>query len=585
MKRSFPLILFLLALGCASAPPAPAPPVHLVVVGTTDVHGWFNGHVETPPGGGAGVVWGGLPVFASYVAALRAQNPGRVVVVDSGDMFQGTLESNLFEGEAVVRGYNIIGYSAAAIGNHEFDFGPVGPNAVAREPGQDPLGALKRNAALATFPMLSANMVEKSTGQTPSWARRFTIVRAGGVRLGIIGLSTPDTPATTMIANVATLQFTDPAEAVVREAKALREQGVDAIIVVAHIGGRCTDLSDPHALGTCEKQQEAMELLEKIPPGTIDGFFAGHTHAQMRHYVNGVPALQGLAYSREFSTLDLWIDPKSDKVTRSELRPHTMICSFVYDGTDQCDPKKAPKGAALVPRVFNGATIAADTRVATTLEPYLRRVAAKRDAKIGIRTAAPFTRSYFSESPLGDLLADALREATGADIAFMNSGGIRTDFPAGELTYGDLFAVSPFDNFPAVVELTGAQIVDILRATTNGARGIMQVSGLRYTYDQARDADKPPAQKDRFVSATLANGQPLDPQKLYRVAMPDFIAAGGDGADQVMAQVPPARVVVLYAKAIRDAVVEPLARRPQPLAPKTEGRITVLNEKRGSSDG
>src|SRR5829696_4287049 len=191
MKRSLSLVLFLLAAACASVP---APPVHVVIVGTTDVHGWFNGHVDTPPGGGEGVVWGGLPVFASYVEALRAQNDGRVVVVDSGDIFQGTLESNLFEGEAVVRGYNIIGYAAAAVGNHEFDFGPVGPASIAREPDDDPLGAIKRNADLAMFPLLSANMVEKATGKTPAWSRRTTIVRAGNTRIGIIGLSTPDTP-------------------------------------------------------------------------------------------------------------------------------------------------------------------------------------------------------------------------------------------------------------------------------------------------------------------------------------------------------------------------------------------------------
>src|SRR5687767_5145405 len=138
MQRSLPLVLFLLASACSSVPPPAPAPVHVVIVGTTDLHGWFNGHVESPPGGGEGVLWGGLPALASYIDALRAENGGRVLVVDSGDMFQGTLESNLFEGEAVVRGYNVIGYTAAALGNHEFDFGPVGPDSVVRTPGDDP---------------------------------------------------------------------------------------------------------------------------------------------------------------------------------------------------------------------------------------------------------------------------------------------------------------------------------------------------------------------------------------------------------------------------------------------------------------
>src|SRR5688572_22286446 len=165
MKRSLPLVLFLLALGCASVPPpAPAGPVHVVIVHTTDVHGWFNGHAEAPPDAGPGVLWGGLATLASYVEVLRDAHDDRVIVVDSGDMFQGTLESNLFEGAAVVRGYNRIGYAAAAVGNHEFDYGPLGEDVVVRKPGDDPLGALKRNTQPAMFPFRSATMVEKSTG-------------------------------------------------------------------------------------------------------------------------------------------------------------------------------------------------------------------------------------------------------------------------------------------------------------------------------------------------------------------------------------------------------------------------------------
>lgn len=580
MKRSFPLVLFLLVLGCSSV--GPNQPVHVVVVGTTDVHGWFNGHVEVPAPGQEGVLWGGLPTLASYVNRLRAQHPGRVIVVDSGDMWQGTLESNLSEGEAVVQGYNQLGYSAAAVGNHEFDFGPVGPDVIVRKPGDDALGALKRNASMAYFPLLSANVTDRATGRIPSWARPYTIVRAGGTKIGIIGLSTPDTPNVTMGANVVSLNFTDPVKATVDTAAQLRKQGVDAVIVIAHIGGRCTNMEEPHALESCDRQQEAMQILNALPQGTIDAWFGGHTHANMRQFVNGVAAMQGLAYSREFSAIDLWIDPARKRVIpeKTFIRPHTMICAYVYEGTEQCDPLRAPKGARLVPRVFEGTTMVPDVVVAAKVDPYLRRVAAKRVEKLGIRTTDRVTREYFGESPLGNLLADALREFTGADVAFMNSGGIRSDLPAGELLYNHIFEVSPFDNYPAIVQLTGKQLEEMLHATTTGARGIMQVSGLRYTFDAAKDADKPVPERRRLVSVTLDNGKPLEPEKLYRVVMPDFVAAGGDGTAEVMKGVPAERLEIFYDRPIRDAVAEVLKRRPQPLTPKREGRITVLNAER-----
>ncbi|HUR79544.1 MAG TPA: 5'-nucleotidase C-terminal domain-containing protein [Thermoanaerobaculia bacterium] len=577
MKRSLPLILFLLASACVSAPPkAPAPPEHIVVVGTTDVHGWFNGHVETPEGGGEGVVWGGLPAFSSYVEALRKENPGRVVLVDSGDMWQGTLESNMFEGEAVVRGYNLIGYAAAAVGNHEFDYGPTGPDSIARTPEQDELGALKRNAALASFPFLSANMVEKSNGKTPDWAKKYTIVRAGNAKIGIIGLSTPDTPNVTMAANVVNLSFTDPIPATVAAAKELRAQGVDAIVLIAHIGSRCRDLHDSYDPSSCDFNTEAWEFLQKLPKGTVDAFFAGHTHAQMRHFINGVPAAQGAAYSREFSVIDLWVDTAGDKVTKSEIRLPTMICTHVYEGSQQCDPRNG-KGAKLVPRVFEGATIEPDQRVVRVVDPFLRRVAAKRDQKLNITVANRFTRSFTGETALGDLIADALRQYAATDFAFFNSGGIRSDLPAKELVYADVFAVSPFDNYPAIVKMTGAQIAEVLRLTTTGVRGIMQVSGLKYTVDAAKDNDKPADDRNRILSVTREDGTPLDPNALYTVAMPDFIAAGGDNTQTVMNAIPRDRVQISYARPIRDVLAEQWAKLAQPLAPKTYGRITVLN--------
>jgi 5'-nucleotidase len=569
MNRSLVPILLLLAFGCATAP---KPPVHVVVVGTTDVHGWFAGHVETPQAGGEGVLWGGLPAFASFVHALRAQNDDHVIVVDSGDLFQGTLESNLFEGEPVVRGYNVIGYAASAVGNHEFDFGPVGPDSVARQIGQDPLGALKHNAEIASFPFLSANMLDRATHKTPTWAKPYTMVRVAGANIGIIGLSTPDTPNVTTAVNVESLEFTDPVPATVQAAKELRAQGADAVIVIAHMGGRCMDVSDPNDLHSCETSHEAMDFMNRIPEGVIDAFFAGHTHSQMRHYIKGVAVVQALNYSREFSTVDFWIDTKNNRVTKTEMRPHTQICAFVYSGTQNCDPKKAPAGGRLVPRVFADKRILPDERVAGVLEPYLKRVASKRDEKVGITTTATFSRNYTAESTIGDLLADALRTAYSADVGIMNSGGIRDELPAGELLYAHMFALSPFDNYPAAVKLSGAQIIEFLRATSNGVRGIMQVSGLRYTIDAGK-----PVGSNRLVEVTLADGSPLDPQKLYTVAMPDFLSAGGDGAQVVMKDVPADRIQVDFTEPIRELLITVLKRMPQPLTPKKEGRITILN--------
>ncbi len=552
MKRSLVLFTLLLA-SCASVAPPPAahPPVHVVVVGTTDVHGWFAGHMQNNT-----LQYGGVAMLSSYVNALRAEPGASVVLVDSGDLFQGTLESNYFEGEPVVRAYNYLGYAAAAVGNHEFDYGPVGPDSVARVPGEDPLGALKKNAAEAKFPFLSANMTDKSTRQTPSWAKRNTIIDAGGARIGIIGLSTPDTPNVTVRSNVLSLDFGDPVAATISAARELRAQGADAIVVIAHMGGRCTDMNDVHDVASCDPNQEAVQYIDHLPPGTIDAYFAGHTHQEMRQFINGVPVVQGAAYSKEFSTVDLYVDRDRHHVdaTRTSIRPLTQLTPT--------------------------STMRPDPNLSAMLAPYLERVAAKRNEKLGITTAAPFRRGFGTESPLGDLLADAIRAFGKTDIAFMNSGGIRTNLRAGDLVYGDLFEVSPFDNYLAVVGMTGAEIAEALRLTTNGERGIMQVSGMRYTYDAAKDADKPAAERNRIVSVTLPDGTPLDPQKIYTVGMPDFLATGGDGLLPVTRTIPPDRIRFDQNRPLHDVFADVLRAFPQPLVPKTDGRITVLNAQR-----
>lgn len=541
MKRFLAILLF--TAGCATAPPPQ--PVRVVLVGTTDVHGWFNGRIDN------GVQRGGVALLAGYVNALREASGDNVVLVDSGDMFQGTLESNLFEGEPVVRAYNALGYAAAAVGNHEFDYGPVGPRVRASSPAEDELGALKRIAGMARFPLLAANMVDRETGRTPEWAERFTMVDVDGAKIGIIGLATPDTPNVTLEANVRSLLFTDPVPATIAAAGELRAMGADAIVVIAHMGGRCREVDDPNDLSVCEPRHEANELLNALPPETVDVYFAGHTHAQMRHFINGVAAAQSLPYSNEFSTIEIWIDPQANRVIdeRTIIRPPTTIVS-------------AP---------FEGQVVQADAEIHAVVQPFLAQVAAKRKEPLGITVTAPITRTSVRESALGNLIADALREWGGTDIGFMNSGGIRSDLRAGDLVYSDIFEVSPFDNYPAIVTMTGRQVIDAIRHTSGGDRGILQVSGVRYTIDRARPAG------ERVTEVTLANGDPIDPAKLYTVVMPDFLAHGGDGMAPVTETVPADRIRIDENDVLRDVVAETLKKRGVPLSPSTEGRITVIN--------
>ena len=150
-------------------------------------------------------------------------------------------------------------------------------------------------------------------------------------------------------------------------------------------------------------------------------------------------------------------------------------------------------------------------------------------------------------------------------------GGIRANLRAGNLVYSDIFGVMPFDNVPALVTMTGAQLTELIRLMTIPERGIPQISGLHYTFDEAGPRD------NRLVAATLPNGRPLDPNASYRVALPDFLVTGGEGLGPLMATIPADQKKIDQTITLRDLLIDELKKRPMPIQPSTDGRITVLN--------
>lgn len=565
------LLALLLATACASS----APPEfdHLVLVGTTDLHGSVERREEVIGATRQTIRWGGLDLFGGYLENLRQAYPDRVVLLDSGDVFQGTLVSNLYEGQPVIESYNLLGYGAGAVGNHEFDYGPAGPRSVATAPGEDQLGALKRLIATARHPMLAANIVEKRTGRRPEWVRATTMIDRGGVRLGIIGLITEQTPSATFPTNVEHLQFLDPAAVTIEAARSLRTAGARAIIVTAHLGGVCTDLDDPLDTSSCDPDTELFELARNLPPGTVDVIFGGHTHRRVRQYVNGIALAQAASHGREFAVVDLWVD-RSKPSVRTAIRMPVMICEQLFAGTEGCDPRQPPASISLVPATFEGRPVVPRADVSALLAPYVDAVRQKRAEKLGVQTTAPITREG-DESPLGSLTTDMLRLSfPQAQIAIQNPGGLRADLPGPkELTYGDVYEAFPFDNLITLVTLTGSELREVLRHGASGEFGFFQVSGVKLVIDpQPQTTDG--RRRGSLVSASLSDGTPIRDDATYVVAMNDFLAAGGDGLLPFIKDIPPDRIITTPVT-IRDAVIGGMKKLGRPVRPYTDRRIAL----------
>jgi 5'-nucleotidase len=552
--------------------------LRITVVATNDVHGWVMGQGERFPRGE--IRFGGVPTFAAYVRALRRDNPDGVVLVDAGDLFQGTLMSNVTEGSVVIDAFNQLGYDATAIGNHEFDYGPVGPVSAATQATMDPFGALKARIAQAKFPLLSTNIYEAATGARPSWlpGDGTIIVERHGLKIGILGLTTPQTPQVTLPINVATLKFRPLSSEALAAATRLRAQGANLVVAVVHAGGKCGDCSNKDDLSSCDTDSaEIFEMMKGLPEGTLDAVVAGHTHNQIGHMVNGTPVVESMALGRYFGLIELAIDPDTKKVIpgRTQIASGIEICETWDVETKSCDPRKLRPRADQVTPVsakFRAQIIHTDQGVLQAMLPAEQAVSDLQDKPLGLTVPQSLGRIYEAESELGSFLADSLRAMTKADIALMNPGGLRADLKQGPLTYGSVYEVVPFDNTIATLDLTSEQLERLLTAAYGSKKGVFQVSGLEVKLSRC-------VVPDRLRGFTLAGGKKLDAARKYKVALPDFLARGGDGLGPVLATIDPAQVDLAENRGsnLRDDLVAYWQSKKEGFKPPKSGRITFID--------
>jgi len=511
---SLPMLAMLVG-ACSGQPVAPANDLVISIVGTNDVHG----ELSSRPG------HGGLVGVSGYVDALRQKrrgDNGAVLLIDAGDMWQGTLESNMAEGAAMVDAYNAMRYTAAAVGNHEFDFGPAGPAAIPERPGDDPRGALKLRFAEAKFPALAANIIDDTTGMPVSWdnVRPSVMVDVQGVKVGIVGVLSSNGLITTIAANTVGLSLAPLAETITKEAGALRAGGADIVIVTAHAGGRCNEFDDPRDLSSCNLDGEIMRVARALPSGLVDHIIAGHVHQGIAHVVNDIAITSSYSSTRAFSRVDFTVDRDTGAIEKRQVYPPQPACLRVrYPGgacASPADPTHRIRDAA-----YEGIPVVPDAVVVAIANQAAALAGTIRNEALGVVLTLAFEPPSGTESPLGNLMTDALRESLGADVAVHNvRGGIRSGLPAGPLTFGDVYKMFPFDNRVVILDLTGHELRDIVVGQLQERRPLAGFSGLRVFVSCDNNA--------MDVTLQLDDGRQLEDADRVSLLANDFLALGGD---------------------------------------------------------
>ncbi len=429
------------------------------ILATNDFHGALE-----PRRDSRGVLRGGAAALAAEIRRARDECRAprcTALLLDGGDEFQGTPASNMGFGRPVVAVFNRLGRAASALGNHEFDW------------GQDTLRARMREAA---YPILGANVTD-AWGKDIDWIPDDTVVMAGNLRVGIVGIATVVTPTTTRPSNVSDLRFVDPVAVVNRSAKAMRARGAQFVVVVAHAGAFCATGPAP----TCDG--EIVDLARGVTE-RVDAIVSGHTHSPVTTVVNGIPIIQARSHGTALGVLDVSLSGAMPVIGLRDVLPDRIIADPAID--------------SLVRAVTAPLHAIVNRPIATVADPMSGHV-------------------------LGNFMADAYRAAGGGDAGVMNLGGVRAPLDSGTVTYGELFEVAPFGNMLVRLTLTGAGLRVWLEKAVGQRSMRAQLSGVVVTYDSTR------APGSRIISVSMSDGQPLVDSRSYRFVYSDFLHANGDG--------------------------------------------------------
>ncbi|MGE0495798.1 MAG: bifunctional UDP-sugar hydrolase/5'-nucleotidase [Vulcanimicrobiota bacterium] len=437
MKLRCLLLLVLLAT-------LPAAAERVFILHTNDLHGYLEPAEE-----------GGEARIATLVRAMRAAFPGQVILLDAGDLAQGTPLSGLFFGEPVAKTLDLLDYDAICIGNHEFDWGSERMTAMLEGAHQ---------------PVVCANLV-KTDGTRPY--PPYEIVTRTGVRVAVVGLITPDTPNVSSPGGTTGYKFLDPSISL-RALLPELEDKADLIVALTHLG------------------VEADKQLAKDVP-EVDLIVGGHSHTPLFHpvYEGQVPIVQAGSYARYLGVLELEVDVPARKISQFDY--HLL----------QLDDSVAP-----------------DPAVMALLQPYKVDVEQRMAEEVGklTQTVTKEADENNYDSRLGNLICDVFLASTGADLALYNRGGIRANsLEAGPITLGDLYKLLPFNDPIVVLEVPGRELAAILLQGAEQAK----LSGAGVNAVIAVNSGE--------VRSLTVGGQPVLPEKTYKLAVTGFLAAGGDG--------------------------------------------------------
>lgn len=472
----------------------------ITILHTNDHHGhfWQNDHGEY-----------GLGAQKTLVDGIRqevAAQGGSLLLLSGGDINTGVPESDLQDAEPDFRGMNLVGYDAMAIGNHEFD---------------NPLSVLRQQEKWATFPLLSANIYQKSTGQR--LFKPYALFDKQGIKIAVIGLTTDDTAKIGNPEYFTDMEFRVPAQEAKQVVEQLRkDEKPDVIIAATHMGHYDNGEHGSNAPGD-------VEMARSLPAGYLDMIVGGHSqdpvcmagdNRKQADYVPGTPC----SPDRQNGTWIVQAHEWGKYVGRADFEFRNGELKLVHYQLIPVNlKKKVEKADGTSERVYYTQQIAEDPTMMKLLTPFQDKGKAQLGVKIGSvngKLEGDRSKVRFVQTNLARVMLAAQMERADADFAVMSGGGVRDSIESGDITYKNVLKVQPFGNTLVHVDMKGREVEQYLAVVAN-----MKPDSGAY----AQFANVSLVADGKGVSEVKINGQPLQADKTYRMATLNFNALGGDG--------------------------------------------------------
>ena len=451
-KRIFFSLLFTLFF-CISS--VQAQNVEINIYSINDFHGALRPRVDAP----------GISILAGAMQQLTTNSSNNIIVA-AGDLFGTTTDARDTDGISTVIAMNKLGVACISIGNHEFDYTP---------------DKVSRQMQVAEFPFMAANISSDNNK-----FQKYKIVTRDGIKIAIIGMITPDTQFTTTKMNITGIKFAAPDAVLADYIRAVRAQGAQIVVLLAHIGSNQTQSG--------EIQGEITKLLDNVPG--LDAVITGHTHQLVAGVYNNTPVVQAKCYGQAIAQLKITYSTEQNKVIKIE-----------------------PKTIEITKNNF-----APDIEMGRFIQTYLDSATSKYSTTIAINEQALFN-NRFHESTIANYFLDMLRINTKSDIVMLNAGAVRKDYIAkGPFSIANLIDIFPFANHMVKLNIKGKYILEALNyGIAHPKYGFLRTSGLIIQYDSRLPVGK------QILSATLTNGKRIQDETYYTLVIPDFMFDGGDG--------------------------------------------------------